>query len=52
MAISKIRASLLTCWSKEMNHDERYQEIEPGVLVLGTAYAASLMGMIFWGVAG
>jgi hypothetical protein len=52
MQISKIRASLLTCWSKEMNQDERYQEIETGVLVLGAAYAASLIGMIFWVVSG
>jgi seryl-tRNA(Sec) selenium transferase len=50
--ISKIRASLLTCWSKEMNQDERYEEIETGVLVLGAAYAASLIGMIFWVVSG
>ena len=35
-----------------MNQDARYQEIEPGVLVLGAAYAASLIGMIFWVVAG
>ena len=35
-----------------MNHDERYQEMEPEVLVLGAAYAASLIGMIFWVVAG
>ena len=34
-----------------MNHDERYQEIEPGVMVLGAAYAASLIGMIFWVIA-
>ena len=46
--ISKITASILTCWSEEMNQDERYQEIETGVLVLGAAYAASLIGMIFW----
>lgn len=31
-----------------MNHEERYQEIESSVLVLGAAYAASLIGMIFW----
>lgn len=31
-----------------MNHDERHQEIESSVLVLGAAYAASLIGMIFW----
>ncbi len=29
-------------------HEARYQEIEPGILVLGAAYAASLLGMIFW----
>lgn len=52
MQISRIRASLLTCWSKEMNQEERYQEIETGVLVLGAAYAASLLGMIFWVVSG
>ena len=32
-------------------HEERYQEIEPSVLVLGAAYAASLLGMIFWAIA-
>jgi hypothetical protein len=31
-----------------MNHEENIQEIEPGILVLGAAYAASLIGMIFW----
>ena len=31
-----------------MNQEERYQELETGVLVLGAAYAASLLGMIFW----
>lgn len=31
-----------------MNQDERYQEIETGVLVLAAAYAASLLGIIFW----
>ena len=31
-----------------MNNEERYQEIEPGFMVLGSAYAASLIGMIFW----
>jgi len=35
-----------------MNQDERYEEIETGVLVLGAAYAASLIGMIFWVVSG
>jgi hypothetical protein len=35
-----------------MNQDGSYQEIETGVLVLGAAYAASLIGMIFWVVAG
>lgn len=46
--IRKIRTSLLTCWSRVMNQEERYQELETGVLVLGAAYAASLLGMIFW----
>ena len=31
-----------------MNHAEPYQEIEAGVLVLGAAYAASLLDMILW----
>lgn len=31
-----------------MNHEENYQEIEPSVMVLGAAYAASIIGMIFW----
>ena len=31
-----------------MNHEENYQEIERTVLVLGAAYAASLISMIFW----
>lgn len=36
-----------------MNQDENYYETEHGeiessVLVLGAAYAASLLGMIFW----
>jgi hypothetical protein len=31
-----------------MNHEESYQEIESSVLVLGAAYAASLIGVIFW----
>lgn len=30
------------------NHEERYQEIEAGVMVLGAAFAASLLGMILW----
>jgi len=34
-----------------MNHNELYQEIEPGVMFLGAAYAASLIGMIFWVIA-
>ena len=34
-----------------MNHNELYQEIEPGVMILGAAYAASLIGMIFWVIA-
>ncbi len=38
-------------WNKNMDHEiheAHYQEIEPGILVLGAAYAASLLGMIFW----
>ncbi len=36
-----------------MNHQDNYFEIEHGeiessVLILGAAYAASLLGMIFW----
>jgi hypothetical protein len=31
-----------------MNQEENYQEIEPSVMVLGAAYAASIIGMIFW----
>lgn len=31
-----------------MNHEEQYQDIEASVFVLGAAYAASLIGMIFW----
>ena len=34
-----------------MKHEENYQEIEPGVMVLGAAYAASLLGMILWVIA-
>jgi len=34
-----------------MNQDERYQEIEPGVMVLGAAYAVSLISMIIWVIA-
>jgi hypothetical protein len=52
--IDSISASTLTCRSKTMNHEineARYQEIEPSVLVLGAAYAASLLGMIFWAIA-
>jgi len=38
-------------WNENMDHEiheAHYQEIEPGILVLGAAYAASLLGMIFW----
>ncbi len=38
-------------WNKNMDHEiheAHYQEIEPGIMVLGAAYAASLLGMIFW----
>lgn len=31
-----------------MNQDENYQELESSIIVLGAAYAASLLGMIFW----
>lgn len=31
-----------------MNHEERCQEIESSVLVLGAAFAASLISIIFW----
>ena len=34
-----------------MNQDERYQEIELGIMILGAAYAASFIGMIFWVIA-
>ena len=38
---------------RDMNQEDNYYEIEHGeiessVLVLGAAYAASLLGMIFW----
>ena len=52
--IDRISASTRACRSKAMNHEineERYQEIESSVLVLGAAYAASLLGMIFWAIA-
>ncbi len=38
-------------WNEKMDHEiheARYQEIEPGIVVLGAAFAASLLGMIFW----
>lgn len=34
-----------------MNREECYQEIESSIIVLGAAYAASLVGMIFWVIA-
>ena len=34
-----------------MNWEENYQEIESSIVVLGAAYAASLLGMIFWVIA-
>jgi len=37
-----------TRWSKKMTDNNRIEEIEPGVVALGTAYAAALIGMIFW----
>jgi len=36
------------CRSKKMNREECYQEIESSIIVLGAAYAASLIGMMFW----
>jgi hypothetical protein len=30
-----------------MNHEENYQDIEPSIMFLGAAYAASIIGMIF-----
>jgi hypothetical protein len=35
-------------WSKTMNDENRIENIEPSVLALGAAYAATLLGMIFW----
>jgi hypothetical protein len=34
-----------------MNREEDYQEIESSIIVLGAAYAASLIGMMFWVIA-
>lgn len=34
-----------------MENENSIQDIEPSVLALGAAYAASLIGMIFWMVA-
>ena len=31
-----------------MNHEERIEEIEPSLMMLGAAYASSLLGMILW----
>ncbi len=31
-----------------MKNEERIEEIEPTVMMLGVAYALSLVGMIFW----
>jgi len=31
-----------------MNDENRIENIEPSVLALGAAYAATLLGMIFW----
>ncbi len=31
-----------------MNHEEKYQDIEPSVMFLGATYAASIIGMILW----
>jgi hypothetical protein len=35
-------------WSKTMTNDNHIEEIEPGVMALGAAYAATLISMIFW----
>jgi len=35
-------------WSKKMANEHRIEEIEPGIIALGTAYVATLIGMIFW----
>jgi len=35
-------------WSKKMANEHRIEEIEPSIIALGTAYAATLIGMIFW----
>ena len=31
-----------------MPNENHIEEIEPGVIALGAAYAATLIGMIFW----
>jgi len=31
-----------------MTDENRIEELEPGVVALGAAYAATLIGMIFW----
>ena len=31
-----------------MNNEERIEEIGPAVMMLGAAYALTLLGMIFW----
>lgn len=31
-----------------MNHEENYQEIEPGVMILGAVYAALIIVLIVW----
>ena len=31
-----------------MNHEERIEEIETSVMMLGAAYAFSLLGVVFW----
>ena len=31
-----------------MANENRIEEIEPSVIALGAAYAATLIGMIFW----
>jgi len=35
-------------WSKTMTNDNRIEEIEPGMIALGAAYAATLIIMICW----
>jgi len=34
--------------AKKMTNDNYIEEIEPGVVALGAAYAATLISLIFW----